>query len=246
MARRATRNIHRATQVVFMRQILPQLHLVGVAFPIHLDGQSGCWLLVTHIKNLLAGPQIFFRPAMTLNTPLHLQRCVIKHQRHAIHRAVAGIASHALINVNAVIEINKVGKIIHPIPDQRFAGAIAFAHRFKQWRRRPDLRVAVHASLGRRNPREARSFNRSVAVAAIDTQRGHVVFVAERRWLRPRYPRIRDVGRALKIHASPKRKGKREDPHINRGPGNYVSAAMENLHRSGFFLTAESSMRPES
>src|SRR5579872_7580854 len=51
-----------------------------------------------------------------------------------------------------------------------------------------------------------------------------------------RYAGISDVGRALEIYASPKRKGKRKDPHINRGPGNYVSAAMENLHRSGFFL----------
>src|SRR3954453_23785954 len=45
MACRATSNIHRRTQVVLMRQILPQLHLVGIALPIHLNRQSGGRLL---------------------------------------------------------------------------------------------------------------------------------------------------------------------------------------------------------
>ena len=85
---------------------------------------------------------------MTLNAPLHLQRSVIKHQRHTVYRTVAGVAAHAFINVNAVIEINKVGKIIHPVPHQRLPGAKTLANRFEHWRRRPDLRMAVHASLG--------------------------------------------------------------------------------------------------
>ena len=71
---------------------------------------------------------------------------------------------------------------------------------------------------------------------AVDTERGHMVLVTERRRLRPRYARIGDIRRALEINAGPQSKGERKDPHINRGPGNYVSAAMENLHRSGFFL----------
>jgi hypothetical protein len=236
MTRRATRNIHRAAQVVLVGQILTEFHLVGIAFPIHLNRQSCRRLLVSHIKNLLTRPQIFLRPAMTLNAPLHLQRCVVKHQRHAVHRPVAGVAPHPFVDVNAVIKINKVGKIIHPVPQQRLPSAKTFAYRFEQRRRRPDLRMAVHAGLGWRNSSEPRGLNRSVAIAAVDTERSHVVLVAERRRLGPSYARICDIRRALEIYAGPQSKGERKDPHINRGPGNYVSAAMENLHRSGFFL----------
>src|SRR3954452_6705235 len=138
--------------------------------------------------------------------------------------------------MNAVIKINKVGKIIHPVPHQRLPSAKTFAYRFEQRRRRPNLRVAVHASFGWRNSRESRRLNRSVAIAAVDTKRRDVVLVAERRGLGPSYARVCDIRRALEIHAGPQSKGERKDPHINRGPGNYVSAAMENLHRSGFFL----------
>jgi len=63
-----------------------------------------------------------------------------------------------------------------------------------------------------------------------------MVLMTEWRRLRSRYARIGHIGRALEINARPQSKGEREDPHVNRDPGNYVSAAMENLHRSGFFL----------
>ena len=45
---------------------------------------------------------------------------------------MAGVAAHTLVDMNAVIEINKVGQIIDPVPDQRLAAAEALAHRFKQ------------------------------------------------------------------------------------------------------------------
>lgn len=236
MTRVATRNIHRRAQIVLMRQILPQFHLIGIALSVHLNRQGCRWLLVAHIKDLLPRPQVLLWSAMTLNTPLHLQRRVIKHQWHAVHRPVASVAAYALIDMNTVIEINKVRKIIYPVPHQRLSGAITFAHGFEQRRCRPDLPVAIHAGLRRRDAGEAGSLHRSVAVAAIDSKRRHVVLVAERRRLWPRYARIGHVGRPLEIHASPQSKGKRKYSHINRSAGNYISAAMENLHRSGFFL----------
>jgi hypothetical protein len=67
---------------------------------------------------------------------------------------MAGVATYTLADVNAVIKINEIRKIIHTIPDQRLSGAIAFADRFKQRCANPDLRVAVHTCLGRRNSRE--------------------------------------------------------------------------------------------
>src|SRR5438270_7139373 len=53
MTRRTTRNIHRAAQVVLVGQILTEFHLVGIAFPIHLNRQSCRRLLVARIKDLL-------------------------------------------------------------------------------------------------------------------------------------------------------------------------------------------------
>src|SRR3954467_2706115 len=75
-----------------------------------------------------------------------------------------------------------------------------------------------------------------MAITAVDSERRHVMLVAERRRLRTCDTSVRNIRRALEIHASPKRKGKRKDPHINRGASNYISAEMENLHRLGFFL----------
>jgi hypothetical protein len=71
-----------------------------------------------------------------------------------------------------------------------------------------------------------------VAVTAINAERSHVVLMAERRRLRPHYARVSYIGRALKLNARPQHKREGKDPRVNRGPRNYVSAAMENLHRS--------------
>jgi hypothetical protein len=73
-----------------------------------------------------------------------------------------------------------------------------------------------------------------------------MVLVAERDWLGTGYAGVSYVRRALEIHASPECKGKRKDPDIDRGPGNDVSAAMENLHLSGFSETAVCVFQPES
>ena len=85
-------------------------------------------------------------------------------------------------------------------------------------------------------PANAEVLDRGVAVAAVDAVAGDVALVAERHRLRPSDACIGDIRRALEIYACPESKGERKYPDVDRGPGNYVSAAMENLHRSGFFL----------
>ena len=57
--------------------------------------------------------------------------------------------------------------------------AEAGAHRLENRRVAPDLRVAVHARLGRRNVREGGLLDRRVAVAAIDAHAADVMGVAE-------------------------------------------------------------------
>ena len=139
VTRIATRNVHHRAQMIFLHQVLTQRKLVCVRLALVHHRQICRRLLIPHIENLLARAQIFLRRAMALDAPLHLQRGVIEHQRHAINRAVTGIAADALIYMNAVVEINEVGQIVHPIPDQRLARPEALAHRLEQGRARPDL-----------------------------------------------------------------------------------------------------------
>ena len=63
----------------------------------------------------------------------------------------------------------------------------------------PDLRMAVHAGLGRRNARVARLLHRGVAVLALQSQALHVVLVAERNRLVRPLPLPRHPRRALQL-----------------------------------------------
>src|SRR5688500_13516866 len=92
-----------------------------------------------HVENSLLRPQEPFRLAMTLQTPLHLQRRGRKRDRHLIDSAVTRRTADAFVHVNTVIEICIVGKIVNANPLDRFAGAKTGAHRFEIWTVGPDL-----------------------------------------------------------------------------------------------------------
>src|SRR5205823_4957578 len=64
-------------------------------------------------------------------------------------------------------------------PLERLVGAEALPDRLEVRALRPDLRVAVHASLRGRNPGERRLLDRGVAVATVDADRADVVRVGE-------------------------------------------------------------------
>src|SRR5580700_7199938 len=145
---------------------------------------------------------------------------------------MTGVAAHALINMNAVVEINEVGQVVDPGPHQRIAAAKTFPYRFQQPGVRPYLRVAIHASPGGRNSSEARGFDRSMAVAAINSQSGHMMLMAERDRLRPRHFSVSNIGRALQLQHRPEQRRDQENRPVNRGTGDCVRAAMKNLHGS--------------
>ena len=144
---------------------------------------------------------------------------------------MAGLASHALIDVNTVIEVDEVGQIVHARPDQGLVGPITFPHWFEHGRTGPDLAVAVHADIGGWNTGEARDLNRGVAIAAVDAQAAGVVLMTEGHRLRTRYLGISDIGRALQLDAGPKNDGDDKDGAKNRCPGNCVRTSMKDLHR---------------
>src|SRR5712691_612043 len=205
---------------------------MGEALAIHHHRAYARRLLVAHIKYLIARAKILFRGAMAVQAPLHLQRGLLVHERHLVDGAVAGVAAHTFIDMNAVIEEDEVGKLVHPRPLQRLPRAVAGADRLQQFGIGPDLRMAVHASLGGRNTGEARGLDRGVAVAAVNAESGDVMLVAERHRLRPAHSGIGDVGRALHLHRDPAERGNHEDRAKNRGPGHGVGAAMKNLRHA--------------
>ena len=64
----------------------------------------------------LARTHVTLGVAMAVEAPLHLQRLFLPHQRHAIDLAVAGRAADAFVHVNAVVEVDEVGQVVHARP----------------------------------------------------------------------------------------------------------------------------------
>jgi len=145
---------------------------------------------------------------------------------------VAGVAADALRDVNAVIEINEIGKLIDAGPLEGLAGTIAGADWFEQLGVGPDLRVAVHASAGWRNAGETGSFHRRMTIAAVDAEPGDVMLMAERNGLRLAHARISDIGRALDFVRDPAQSSYDEDCAKYRGARQCIRAAMKDLRHA--------------
>ena len=62
------------------------------------------------------GLHVFFGVAVAVQAPLHLQRVLLPGERHLVHPAVAALAADALVDVNAVVEVDEVGQIVDARP----------------------------------------------------------------------------------------------------------------------------------
>jgi hypothetical protein len=116
---------------------------------------------------------------MALNAPLHLQRRNLRDKRHLIDAPVACCATYALIDMDRVIEINVVRKIVNARPFDRDAGFPAITDGFEIGRRSKKLRVAIHARFRRRHSGARGAFDRSMAIAAINAIVANVMLMAE-------------------------------------------------------------------
>ena len=184
---------------------------------------------VGHVEDLVARTNVLRRIAMAVETPLHRQRRGLKRERHLVDAAVAGRASDSLCHVNAVIEVHEIGQPMHARPNQRTAAGETGPHRLQHRGVRPDLRMAIHAGLGRRDAGEIRGLDRCVTVTAIDSQSGDVVLMAERDRLLPGDPLIGGVGRAHNAAEHPERESDNEHRSENGDARESVRAAVKNL-----------------
>src|SRR5579872_2178090 len=138
-------------------------------------------------------------------------------------------AAHALMNVNAVIEINVVGEIVDAGPVERYPRAVTFANRLQHFCIRPNLRVTVHARLGGRHAGKTRIFDRGVTIPAVNSKRSHMMLVAERHRLRANYFTLRVVTGALHHFEKPKQADDEENTANQSEPGHGVRTRIENL-----------------
>ena len=116
---------------------------------------------------------------MTLQAPFHPQRFGLPRQRHLIDLAVAGRTPDSLVNVNTMIEIDKVRQIVHSRPLERLTGAITIPNRLEHGRYRPHLGVAVHTDLGGRNTGKGGRLYCRVTISAVDPQATRMMGVTE-------------------------------------------------------------------
>src|SRR5262249_48253250 len=208
---------HAGLDAVLRDELPSELELVGGRLP----GDAvdlGLW-----------PPGLLWR-AVAVEAPLHEQRLLLPDEGHLVDRSVAGGAADALVHVGTVVEVHEVGKVVDLHPGERRAVAPARTHGLERRAVLEDLRVAVHAGLGGRDPGDRRLVDARVAVAAVDPHAAHVVHVVEGHGLRARLPLARHVGRAR-----PDEEERAQDrcghdaAHDQRGPGEVVSLSRENL-----------------
>ena len=156
--------------MVFLDQPLSQCALVFLWLPIHTEDE-------------LAWPDEPFRCAMALQAPLHLQGLRLPHQRHAVHSAMTGDTTNAFVQVNTVVEVDKIWQIMHARPDQRSPGAKTLAHGGKKGTLSLDMGVTVHTGFSGWEPGKGAHFHRGMTIAAVNTQSAHMMLVAKLDWL---------------------------------------------------------------
>src|SRR5207237_1426156 len=126
--------------------------------------------LQTQVEDLLARPNVLFGIAMTVETPVHVQRLHLPGQRHAIDPAMTAHTADSLVHVNTVIELHEIRQLVNANPLDRLPVPVTGTYRFEHRASYPELRVAVHARLRRRHPGKGGILNGGVTVTAVDAK----------------------------------------------------------------------------
>ena len=183
MTGRATGELVDCSDFVLRHKLLADFFLIGGRLPLH-------------VENLVFGTNVLGRIAMTIEAPLHIQRRGLEYQGHLIDRAMTRGATDALIDVDAVIEIDVIGEPVNLDPLDRLIGAVTLADWFEVRGIVEQYRVAIHAGFSRRNAGVGGGFHAVMTITTINAVVAHVVFVAELHGLHARDTLVRDVGRS--------------------------------------------------
>jgi hypothetical protein len=208
--------VRQFADAILGHELSPELELVGRRH-------------IAHVEHLFPRPHVALGVSVTVQAPFHLQRALFSHQRHLVDGTMACRTADAFGDVNAVVEIREVWKIVDPRPRNRPVGAEAFAHGLEECGVGEYLRMTVHADLRRRDAGEARRLDSCVTVAAVDAVAGHVALVAELDRLLAGHIDLRDPRRAIDLIGEVEKTGDEEKCAEDTDPGYRVRAAMKNL-----------------
>ena len=223
MTGRAVRQLNRRPNLVFLRQLLADFGLIGRRLPIH-------------VENLIAWPQNVLGVAIAVQSPFHLQRRCLEDKRHLVDLAVAGGATHAFVDVDAVIEIDVFSQPMHAHPVNGLIGAVALANGLQITRGVEQHRVAVHAGFRGRNARGGGALYARVTVAAIDTVIADVVLMTKLNGLLARYVLVRQIGRTRGPEDAGQRQTRQKQRRKDTESRNEVRAVIKNLGHGNFAL----------
>jgi len=216
MTGRAVRQLGYGADIPFHCEFLAEFSLVCGRFSIH-------------VENLIQWAKSVPRIAVALDAPLHQQGRRLEYERHLIDLAVTGGATNAFVDMNAVIEIDEIGKTVNLHPLDGLVGAIALPHGLEVIRVVEEHRVTVHAGLCGGDSRDGRGFHARVTVSAVDTIVADMVFVAELHRLLARDILIRGIGRASDPQHACESKPGEKNCRKHTEPGNEIRAAVKDL-----------------
>jgi hypothetical protein len=205
--------------VVLLHQPAPERQLVFFWLPIH-------------VEYLFSRPEILLRSPVTIKTPGHEECLLAPREGHVFHVAVASLTADAFADVDTVIEVDKVGKIIDANPLERLLGPIALSYRFKHGTGIPDLRVASHASVRRRNACKRRLLDRGVTINTIEAEATYVMLMTERHRLNTRRIDVGCVGGMIDLDAHPSDHTKEDQSKDDTCPRNHPHTRVEQLSHS--------------
>ena len=226
VANRTVRKFERRFNVIFRHELTPGRFLIRGRTP-------------PHREHLFARPEELFWMPVTGETPLHVHVCGFPGQRHPIHPSVAGFTSDAFVHVDAVIEVDEVGKIVHSIPSNGLVLTQARTDGFEHLAVSPDLLVTVHARRCWRNTSKGAHFNGVVAIPAVDPESAHVMRVTERDRLIKGDSFVGNIRRINGSCPTPGDSSDYENPSENRQPRDGVRCSFEDL-RHGVQFSADS------
>src|SRR5262245_65357721 len=118
MTYRAVRQLLRGINLVGLPQLFAQRMLIRRRWSMHGE-------------DLIARPEVRCRIAMALEARIHRPGSRRHHYRELVHLAVARDAADTLVDMDAVIEVNVVWKVVDARPLNRTALLKTFADKFE-------------------------------------------------------------------------------------------------------------------